>query len=221
MTTIKAFVAAAFLRSTTPQEREELVFWTQDDLDKAGYAPVTTEHLATGLTIGELAEASVRTSDNVATNLVMRHLGGPEAIMTELASIVDDVTDLRDEEPGLNFITPGNTANTTTSAAFASTMGAIVGGDCLRGDDLAIFIAWMSDNGTGDELIRAGAPAGWDIAEKSGGAGGVRNDVAIAYPPSGSSLIIVIFTTKPAANTPYENALVADVAAEVISALAG
>lgn len=43
----------------------------------------------------------------------------------------------------------------------------------------------MSNNATGDELIRAGVPSDWIVADKSGaGSYGTRNDIAIVTPPN-------------------------------------
>ncbi|NKR26029.1 hypothetical protein GS504_08085 [Rhodococcus hoagii] len=41
----------------------------------------------------------------------------------------------------------------------------------------------MSGNATGAPLVRAGAPDGCSVADKSGGAGPIRNDIAIVTPP--------------------------------------
>lgn len=57
--TLKVFAVAEFLRRTSADGRDELVRWTEFDIDRAGYSPVTTEALDTGLTAAELAEAAV------------------------------------------------------------------------------------------------------------------------------------------------------------------
>lgn len=216
--TIKALIAAEFLKATTPEQREEIVTWTQADIDAAGHAPSTAEHQASGLTLRELAEAAVRSSDNVASNLLMRYLSGPEAVMEELSTVGDLLTDLRDEEPGVNTTPTGTTANTTTPSAFADTLRNLISTDYLPNEDRAALVEWMSGNSSGDALISAGAPADWTIAEKSGGVGGTRNDIAIAVPPSGDPLMIVILTAKAASGASYEDQLVADVAAAVFTA---
>lgn len=219
--TVKAFVAAALLRATTPDERQTRLSWTQSDLEAAGYSPVTTESLASGLTVGELAEAAVRESDNLATNLVIEFLGGPDALTAELDAAGDRTTQIRDFEPDLNNTTATDAANTTTPAAFAELLRELVAGEYLQSEDRATLLDWMSGNASGDQLIRAAAPTDWVIADKSGGAGGKRNDIAVAYPPSGSPVIIAIFTEKTTSGEAYDNALVASVAAAVFAGLGG
>ncbi|NKS69993.1 hypothetical protein GS584_14230 [Rhodococcus hoagii] len=74
--TVKVFAAAEFLRRTSADERDELVRWTESGIERAGYSPVTSETLDTGLTADELAKAAVRDSDDTAMNLTFDCIGG-------------------------------------------------------------------------------------------------------------------------------------------------
>src|SRR5690625_6617540 len=60
-------------------------------------------------------------------------------------------------------------------------MFAVLGADHLAPADKELLIDWMSANATGDTLIRAGAPTDWVVADKSGGAGPLRNDIAVVF----------------------------------------
>ncbi|MEO9322313.1 class A beta-lactamase [Nocardioides sp. C4-1] len=214
--TIKAFAAAAFLRLVPEAERGEVVRWTAADLAEAGYAPVTEQHLDAGLPLERLAEAAVRESDNLAYNLVLERIGGPPVLDDELARLGDDVTEVVSFEDELNDIEPGSTADTTTADAFAGALADLVTGEHLAGADRALLLDWMSGNVTGDALIRAGAPDGWDVADKSGGAGGLRNDVAVVTPPDDEPLVVVVLTEKRDPDADYDDALVARVAEVVL-----
>ena len=218
--TVKVFVAAEFLRQVAPADRDDVVTWTRADIDRAGYSPVTTEHLVDGLTLAELAEAAVRESDNTATNLIIERLGGPAALDSGLELLDDTTTAIVDDEPALNVVSADSADNTTTPAAFTANLGALLDGQTLATDDLATLVDWMSGNATGDNLVRAGAPGGWVVADKSGGAGGIRNDIAIVTPPGRAPLLVSILTTKTDAAADYQDELVADVAAVVLGAFA-
>jgi beta-lactamase class A len=215
--TLKVFAAAEFLRTVPPAERDVVTTWTQADIDAAGYSPVTTEHLATGLAWSELAEAAVRSSDNTALNLVLGRIGGPGALDAGLEALGDDVTEVVNLEPALNTIEAGSTEDTTTPAAFAADLEALLEGSSLAETDLRLLVEWMSGNATGDALVRAGAPAGWTVADKSGGAGGIRNDIAIVTPPGRSAIVLTVFSVKNGVDAKYDDALVA-AAAEVVLA---
>ncbi len=218
--TIKAVIAAAAFAQLSADERDETVTWTREKVSLSGYSPVTSEHFDDGLTLSELIEASVRYSDNTATNLVLQRIGGPDVVNEALAALGDDVTNLADEEPALNYISEASAANTTTSLAIAQTLQNIVDSDYLEAEDRTLLLDLMSGNATGDSLIRAGAPAGWEIADKSGGAGAIRNDIAVAYPPQGDPVIITILTTRTDRSKPYDDKLVEDAASAVFDALA-
>lgn len=218
--TLKAFAAAALLATATPQERETVVTWTQDDVDAAGYSPVTSAHVADGLTLDALAEAAVRASDNTAMNLVMDAVGGPEGVQRFLRGLGDDQTMVSAREPDLNTVVPGDPAHTTTPAASAAALREVLTGDALRPEAAQTLRQWMSGNTTGDALIRAGAPSGWTVADKSGGAGGIRNDIAEVETPRGERLHLVIFTATDDPAAGYDDAVLAEAARIVLSAVA-
>ncbi len=217
--TLKVFAVAEFLRRTSADERDEIVRWTEFDIDRAGYSPATTEALDTGLTAAELAEAAVRDSDNTATNLILDRIGGPSGLDAALEELGDDITEVVDIEPDLNTVAPGSTANTTTADAFTASLAAIRRDDFSTESDRAILIDWMSGNATGDLLVRAGAPDGWVVADKSGGAGPIRNDIAIVTPPGRSPILVTVLTEKNDPSAPFDNAVVSDTAAAVLGAL--
>ncbi|TDX78962.1 beta-lactamase class A [Rathayibacter sp. PhB151] len=216
---IKALAAAEFLRSVPADERDEVVTWTAADVEAAGYSPVTGESIDGGLPLAQLAEAAVRRSDNTALNLVLDRLGGPVALDRALEQLGDTTTDVVDDEPALNTIASGSTANTTTPAAFTADLTAVALGDALPAADRALLLDWMSGNATGDALIRAGAPEGWTVADKSGGAGGLRNDAAVVTPPGRDPIVLSVLTSRNDPEADYDDALVARAAAVVLGAL--
>ena len=213
--TLKAFVAAEFLRTVPAADRGERVTWTQADVDDAGYSPVTGEHVASGLTLAELAEAAVRVSDNAATNIVLERIGGPEALDAMLQMLGDSTTEVVHYEPELNDVVAGESDDTTTPSAFTTNLAAVVNDEILTDEDLATLLDWMSGNATGDTLIRAGAPDGWTVADKSGGAGAIRNDIAVVTRPTGDPIVISVLSTRNDPNADYDDALVAG-AAEIV-----
>ncbi|QHC60752.1 class A beta-lactamase [Rathayibacter sp. VKM Ac-2760] len=216
---IKALAAAQFLRSVPAAERGEVVTWTAADVEAAGYSPVTSESIENGLPLDRLAEAAVRRSDNTALNLVLDRLGGPAALDRGLEELGDTVTRVVNEEPALNTIEPGSTDDTTTPAAVTADLAAVTLGDALSAADRALLLDWMSGNATGDQLIRAGAPEGWTVADKSGGAGGIRTDIAVVTPPGRAPIVLSVLTARNDPDATYDDALVARAAAAVLAAL--
>ena len=56
------------------------------------YSPVTEKHVDTGMTLGEIAEAAVRYSDNTAGNILFHKIGGPKGYEKALRKMGDRVT---------------------------------------------------------------------------------------------------------------------------------
>lgn len=77
----------------------------------------------------------------------------------------------------------------------------------------------MKGNTTGDKLIRAGAPKGWEVGDKSGaGSYGTRNDIAIVWPPNREPIIIAILSSRDTKDATYNDELIARAAKVVFKA---
>lgn len=210
--TIKALQVGALLRTAGDADLDRTVRWTEDDL--VTYSPVTEQHVADGLTVRELADAAVRYSDNTAANLLFDELGGPAGLTAELRRIGDTTTTSVREEPDLNTAVPGDVRDTSTPRALARSLAAYTLGCVLAPDRRAELVDLLVRNTTGDALVRAGAPDGWTIGDKTGSASyGTRNDIAVAWPPAGSTrspVVIAVLTSGDEADDPTHDALVAD-----------
>ena len=106
--TFKMSLAAMVLRAGDAGHLDlnEAIVFSRADL--VAYAPVVERNLAKGrLPILTLAEAAQVTSDNAAANLLLRRLGGPEAMTRFWQEIGDGTSRLDDYEPALNVIPPG------------------------------------------------------------------------------------------------------------------
>ncbi len=218
---LNALAAAQFLHDVDPRGGEDRVTWSKEDVAEAGYSPVTSKHIPDGLTLAQLAqlaEAAVRESDNTAMNLVLQRIGGPAGLDSALSRLGDTTTEVVNTEPDLNTIEPGTSGDTTTPAAFTADLASYLDGPVLNDSDRTLLIDWMSGNAIGDSLIRAGAPKGWAVADKSGGAGAIRNDVALVTPPGRDPIVITILTTKNNTSAKYDDELVARAAALTLTA---
>ncbi|MFM9443652.1 class A beta-lactamase [Streptomyces acidiscabies] len=213
----KAPAAAAVLRDGVDLTRR--IHYTRQELTDSGYAPVTEKHLDTGMTVEELCAAAVSHSDNAAANFLLRELGGPTAITRFARSLGDPVTRLDRWEPDLNSAEPWRTTDTTTPHAIARTYATFLLGDVLPPADRTRLTSWMVANSTNVTRFRAGLPADWILADKTGGGSsyGVANDVGVVWPPGRAPLVIAVLTTTYAAEGPSKNELVAR-AAELVAA---
>lgn len=216
--TYKALAAGALLQHYSIDQLQELVTYNSEDI--VSYSPVTKLHVDTGMTLREVIEAAVRYSDNTAGNLILEKLGGPEGFETALRQIGDDVTQVDRYEPDLNSSVPGDTRDTSTPMSLATNLQAYAVSDLLPTEKRNILTDWMRGNTTGDALIRAGAPSGWEVADKSGaGSYGTRNDIAIVYPPNRAPIVIAVLSSRHTQNATYDNALIAEAAKVALNVL--
>ncbi len=150
------------------------------------------------MSIAQLCAATVQYSDNTAANLLIKGLGGLEAVNRFTQGIGDPAFRLDRREPDLNSAIPGDLRDTTTPAAMAASVKKIVLGEVLGASQREQLIVWLKGNTTGDASIRAGAPAGWIVGDKTGaGDYGTTNDVAVLWPPKGAPVVLAVYFTQP------------------------
>lgn len=216
--TYKALAAGALLQHYSIDLLDELVTYNSEDL--VTYSPVTELHVDTGMTFREVIEAAVRYSDNTAGNLLLEKLGGTEGFETALRKIGDNVTQVDRYETDLNSAVPGDTRDTSTPKSLATSLQAFAVSDLLPTEKRKILTDWMRGNATGDALIRAGAPTGWEVADKSGaGSYGTRNDIAVVWPPNRPPIVIAVLSSRYTQAATYDNALIAEAAKVALNVL--
>ncbi|MER8186076.1 class A beta-lactamase [Kitasatospora sp. NPDC094015] len=222
--TFKALAVAAVLRDLDIDGAylAKRIRYTAELVQKSGNVPITSkpENLANGMTVAELSDAALRFSDNAAANLLLTELGGPTAVTRFCRSIGDGTTRLDRWEPELNSAEPGRITDTTTPAAIGRTYTRLLLGDALDAGDRERLTAWMLANTTSGERFRAGLPADWRLADKTGGGDyGTNNDVGIAWRPDGTPVLLSVLTTRFTQAAPADNILVRDTAALLAAAL--
>ncbi|MDT9688953.1 class A beta-lactamase [Streptomyces sp. P9(2023)] len=217
--TFKALAAGAVLRDRSPRDMDRVITYSRSDLVPP--SPVTERHTETGMTLNELCDAAVRHGDNTAANLLLDELGGPRALDAVLEELGDDVTRMERREPELNQWAPGATQDTSTPRALARDLRAFVLGDVLRPPQREQLTTWLRTTTTGAELIRAGAPAGWVVGDKSGAGStyGTRNDIAVLWPPGRAPIVVAVLSNRHRVDDRYDNQLIADAASAVTRAL--
>jgi beta-lactamase class A len=191
--TFKLPLAAAVLAQAqegTLSVDEELPFGPGKPLDNS---PTVEANLALGrLPIWQLCAAIVEVSDNSAANLLLRRIGGPEAVTRFVRACGDPVTRLDRFERELNSNLPGDPRDSTSPAAMARLVRKLVLGDALTQENRNRLSLWLKKSVPGPDRLKAGFPVPpWLVGHKTGtGANGAVNDVAIAW-RSGKPPIVV------------------------------
>ena len=186
------------------------------------YSPVTGPRAGTGMTVRELCAAALTVSDNTAENLLLGVLGGPGATTAFVRSLGDRVTRMDRSEPTLNDAAPGDERDTTTPAAMAGLLRGLMLGDALAPPGRDLLTGWLLANTTGAQQIRAGLPAGWRTADKTGsGSKGESNDVAVSWGPGRAPWVITVFTAPARKDPAAARATIAEATRVVARRLGG
>jgi beta-lactamase class A len=220
--TFKAYAAARVLRGVADGELtlDQQVFVKPEGL--LPNSPVTGERLGQQMTLAELSQAALQRSDNLAANLLLETIGGPQAITAFARSIGDDRTRLDRWEIELNSAIPGDPRDTTTPRALAAGYRNLLAGDALPPAQRELLDGWMRANQTSS--MRAGLPPDWTTADKTGsGDYATTNDSGIAYGPDGARVLLTIMTRTQTADPEAEGLrpLIGEVAALVLPHLLG
>lgn len=163
--------------------------------DLLNWAPVTKQHLAEGMTIGELCAAAISYSDNTAMNLLTKQLGGPAGLNAFARSINDKHFKLDHWWPDEALASPASGEDTTTPAAMVESLRKLVFGEVLAPPQREMLVTWLKNNVTGDARIRAGVPKGWIVGDKTGTGFnyGTTNDIAIIWPPKCAPIVVAVY----------------------------
>jgi beta-lactamase class A len=205
---------------------DRTVAYTYADL--LDYAPVTRANVARGaMSVGALCAAAIEKSDNTAANLLLRRVGGPNAVTRYVRSLGDDLTRFDRTEPTLNTANPGDPRDTTTPAAMAALLRRLIFEPPARADAPLSLAStehlrrWLEATTTGSARLRAGFPRAWIAGDKTGtGDRGTANDVAFAIPGGGgAAFTLACYLTTTTCSDDDRDAAHAAVARLVVRAL--
>lgn len=205
-------VSAILARSATDRGLlDQQIGYTEHDLAK--YSPITSQHAGEGMTVAAICAAALQYSDNTAANLMIRLLGGPDAVTSFARSIGDEMFRLDRWETALNEATPGDPRDTITPAAMMTDLRRATLGDLFGAPERDQLVAWMRGCTTGLKRIRAAVPAGWLVADKTGsGDYGTANDIAVIWPPGKAPIVLAVYSTQGSKDAPVRDDIVATAA---------
>jgi len=123
-------------------------------------------------------------------------VGGPAGLTRFMRRIGDYVTRSDRYEPIMSTAHPDDQRDTTSPDAMAASVQKIVLGDVLKPASRALLEGWLRAAETGAKRLRAGLPADWQEADKTGtGYHGTSNDVAVLWPPGKPPLVVASYLT--------------------------
>ncbi|WEK56954.1 MAG: class A beta-lactamase [Candidatus Brevundimonas phytovorans] len=196
--TFKMYLAAAtLLRVQAGDERlDRAIPITAADM--INHAPTTQKAVGSTLTVEQLMQATVELSDNPAANILIREMGGLDALRAFYRGIGDDSTRVDRLEPEMNRA-DGDKDTITPIQSVQNISRLLVSPETpLNAASKALLMRWMTATPTGQGRIKAGVPTGWVVAHKTGSGGyGPTNDIGLIQPPqdvkSGAPIVIAVY----------------------------
>lgn len=219
--TFKLMLSAAVLaRSlTVPGLMQRRIHYTRREM--VAYSPISSTHLANGMTVEALCAAAIQYSDNSAANQLLKLLGGPAAVTAYARSIGDTEFRLDRHETELNTAIPGDLRDTTTPVAMARSVQSLVVDQALPAAQREQLQTWLRGNTTGAKRIRAGVPANWQVGDKTGtGDQGTANDIGVLWPPARKPLVLAVYYTQQVADANANDTIIAAATRIAMKALA-
>ncbi|MBA2709481.1 MAG: class A beta-lactamase [Tatlockia sp.] len=184
----KSMTDKTFLNQRITYSKKDLTNWT----------PITKKHLREGMTIAELAAASISYSDNTAMNLLAAKIGGPKGITNFARSIGDEGFRLDHGWPEEAMSGPKDLTDSTTPSAMAKTFEKLALGKILGLPQQKLLQTWLINNRTGKHRIRAAVPKGWIVGDKTGSGffHGTTNDIGLIWAPKCKPIVVAIYYTN-------------------------
>jgi beta-lactamase class A len=112
--------------------------------------------------------------------------------------------------------------DTSTASGLARGYRELLLGSGLPAAGQQTLTDWMRASVTSGQRIRAGLPAGWTAADKSGaGRYGTVNDAGVLWSPDGSPLVLVLLSDSVTGlpDAAHDNAAIAEATAVIVESL--
>lgn len=201
--TFKMYLAAAmFVRAQKGlEDLERQIPVTQADM--IAHAPITEKAVGGTLSIRALMKGTVEESDNPAANILLREMGGLEAMRQFYRDIGDDTTSVDRFEPEMNRL-DGDKDTIQPLQSVDNMKRLFIAEDTpLTAASKAELLQWMRDTPTGQNRIKAGLPEGWTVAHKTGTGGyGPANDIGVVTTSTGQPMVVAIYFHGSPQSTP-------------------
>jgi beta-lactamase class A len=221
LSSFKLLASAVVLSRVDAGDESLLRRITYSKKDLVTYSPVTEKHAdGDGMTLAQLCEATITTSDNTAANLILGSYGGPATLTAMARRLGDRVTRLDRIETGLNDKHASPEFDTTSPRAMALTMQKVVLGDALSAPSRERLQQWLLANTTGGKRLKAGLPGDWRIGDKTGTNRTDANDIGVIWPPNRKPWLVTAYLADSQASAGVREATLAKVGA-LVRELAG
>jgi beta-lactamase class A len=191
----------------------------------ATYSPLQDSHpnthAAINIPLHDLLKVTVSQSDNIGANILLRIIGGPEAVQHSLDALGLSTIHVRDDEHALHNNEQLQYRNDAEPAAMVALLRRLADDSPLSPDLTAFLLDIMTKTVTGPHRIRGLLPPGILVAHKTGSSDTVQgmtsatNDIGLITLPNGHTLAVAIFVIDSSADEGTRESVIARIAKAV------
>jgi beta-lactamase class A len=195
-------------------------FLASDRILPSTYSPLQDEYPAAGVDIPlrRLLELAVSASDNVAADIVLRIIGGPEMVGRYIQECGIEGFHIEDNEKGLQRDAAAQYRNWFEPAGAVQFLRLVSDHPPITGEHASLLLGWMRDSTRGNQRIKGQLPAATIVMHKPGTSGtdhsvtAATNDIGLIILPDGRRLAIAIFITDSTAGETARESVIARIA---------
>ncbi len=190
------------------------------------WSPLRDEHGQKDLSmrLDSLVYYMVSLSDNNACDILLRRIGGPEAVNAHIRSLGISGTQIEVNEEEMHRDWEAQFRNIATPVSVAELLKKFYLREFLSGDMHNFLWSQMAHSPTGQKRLSAGVPEGTQVAHKTGTSGrnpegmsAATHDAGILILPDGRSYIAVVFVADSYESDEVNEKIIADIAQAAIS----
>lgn len=169
----------------------------------------------------KLIKLMAEESDNIAANLLLRVIGGPDALQQYLDSLGLSAIHQQDSEYTLYGDQKLQYRDYAEPAAMVTLLRLFADHSPLNPEHTALLNGWMLEANSGPKRIKGLLPAGTPVAHKTGSSGRewgmipATNDVGLITLPDGQRLALAVFVTDAHADQNACEHVIAAIAREI------
>jgi beta-lactamase class A len=200
-------------------------FLPQDRILPHVYSPLQDQYPDAGVDVPlrELLRLDVSLSDNVAADILLRLVGGPQAVNAYIAALGVRGFHLQDNEAVLHHEVSAQYRNWFEPAGAVELLRRISDNSPLTSDHTDLLLGWMTPT-VRTKRLEGDLPAGTRVAHKSGtsdvnnGLAHATNDIGLIPLPDGRRIAIAVFVTDSTADQATREQVIARIARAVCDA---
>jgi beta-lactamase class A len=199
---------------------DQQVPFLPSDLYPGSYSPLQDQHPKAGVDVPlrELLRLSVSLSDNIATDILLRLIGGPTTVQHSMDALGLSEIHVLHSERTLHDNETLQYQDSASPAAMVKLLRIVADRSPLTPAHTALLNEWMEGPVSTPHRIRGLLPTGTIVAHKSGTSGeekglsAATNDVGLITLPDGRRLAVAIFLTDCRADAATLDSVIAQIA---------